>query len=185
MLHNIYSTVFMVTLLSVNLKAMELQKNTLQAKEFLTKVTDNNRLPTYNKTELVEYLQDRIAMSSAQEKEKEIETSRTLSSGWVWLFTFNYLDKNTAARALYYFPQIVEENFAYRIRKKLGCYISNLTEHEKTYAIPLQKVTETEFSQKLNQLNTNDLDTMKLEESKKLAESILSYLKDNDLKHTL
>jgi hypothetical protein len=73
---------------------------------------------------------------------------------------------------------MVEENCAYKRRKELGCYITELNEYEQSYGLAFQCVTPEEFSKRLDDRYTaQDLINMEFEESTKLAEDVLSLLK--------
>ena len=159
-----------------NLSSTMQQHDTARAKEFLSKVTNNDKL-TYRKAELIKYLQKRVQNSSATRDEKDKEISRTLCSQWCLLFVLNHLDTNTSARIMFYFPQMVEENLAFKLCRELSCYTADLTEHNQPYASTLQKVTEEEYRKKLDEkFNKDALQAMMLDESKKLAENVLLLL---------
>lgn len=152
--------------------SMEFQR----AKEFLVKVTKNDKL-TYHKAQLIKYLQKRVQNSSTHGEDRDREISKTLCSQWCLLSVLNYLDTDVNARIVFYFPQMVEENLAFRLRRELGCYPAGLIEHDQPYASTLQKVTEEEYCKRLDdKFNKDDLQAMMLDESKKLAEGALLLL---------
>lgn len=156
----------------------ELEKDFYQKRaiEFLNKVRQVNSEKTLNKEKLIEYLGDRILKSQEVSYKESEEVDRFLDTEWVFIFVLNYLDSDPEARAIYYFPFMAQENLAFLLRKKLGCYVNELQDFEKDYSTPLQKVSDKEFGSKLNELKKGELDLLLLQISNRYAKEILEQL---------
>ncbi len=151
---------------------------TIVSLDSLTMIDEGINVWKDHKSDLIEYLDRRVYYSSQEENSAKArfssnEIARMLNSQRCWLFTCDELDTNPAARVVYYFPKMVEENMAYRLRKELGCCVENLT--EKYIDIP--QVTEEEYCKKLDEkFNKDDLQSILLDESKKFAQDVLLLL---------
>lgn len=181
------SIILSAILLSTNLNSMELTR-TSRGQEFLAKLTDNNKLELTQTTkeEIARYCIQRIKCGKdATQITTEVEYK--LSSGFMYHFLKTNavlsvlssvvkkepqnVDTHTDMRLFYCFPQMVEKSY-------LDIACNNIV----TSAAYIQQATQKEclqYHNKIEQLNRNELDKIKCNESIKLAEDILESLKDD------
>ena len=139
----------------------------LRAQEFLENITKQGELSIPG--DLTSYLHQRVENSSALGEKRYCEFNTILS---------NALMSFTGKRIYYTFTELVEASVGYRVRKELGSRMDErVAEYEQAYASDLQLVTPEEFRKKiLDRYNKEDFISMKLDESKKIAEAILLLL---------
>lgn len=109
-------------------------------------------------------------------KEDKLDTAKSkkmLNSQWVFLFTLNYLQTDPSACFLFEFAKASEELMAHRIRRVLKCYTTTLEDFEAPYANELTKVDSETFAQKLDTIESKDIDSIQFEEASKLAIKLL------------
>ena len=144
-----------------------------------------------SKVDLVNYVQNRadtaeeflaIGKSAYKSEDARVEYEK-LNPQTVLLYTSrpdeiaHPVNNNPNVRAKYLFAYIAQELSASLMRKKLGCYIHNLREFEKSFNPPLQQVSAEEFGKKRDQnVSEEEYYTFKLQSSRDLAKAILNKL---------
>lgn len=130
-----------------------------------------------DKKVLKKYLEERISKAEkilAGDKSFAEKELSMLDVQTAFDYTMN-VDINPNARVYYYYPSMVQENLAFLLRKKLGCYRGEkLFDFEKEYEKPLEKVDEAEFGSRRRKAFDNDAyNFLLLEGSRDFAQAIL------------
>lgn len=126
---------------------------------------------------LKQFLRDRIKnannalIGSSAHKKLELHW---LNSGVIFLYAVNIVETDYHSRVAYKYATMAEENLVFELRKKIGCYATELEHFEKMYQPPLQKIEIADFDKRISEIfPENKIHEILFESSKTFAQTIL------------
>lgn len=145
------------------------------AQQIIEKTRELGPLPH----DMKQYLDERIAdYQKIQVSPSYIPKAiKSIDPDLVNFFIMNHVDRDPAARFISQFINNAQELLAFHLRRLLGVRVGDAVGFEASYLGELKKVSEKEYSEKLDTLSNTDIDKIWLEESNNLAKVVLEKIR--------